>query len=85
MRAAERPHARLSLLSSPVGPFYPFLEEGAPTKIDYQKKGTLILTSLLEHLVWVSLSEILYFELWEKTLLGVVNKFGLREVRHAMQ
>ena len=29
-------------------PFYPFLGEGSPTKIDYIKKGTLILTSLLE-------------------------------------
>ena len=36
----------------PVVPFYPFLgEEGSPTKIDYSKKGTLILTSLLEDLV----------------------------------
>ena len=31
-------------------PFYPFLGEGSPTKIDYRKKGTLILTSLLEDL-----------------------------------
>ena len=30
--------------------FYPFLGEGSPTKIDYRKKGTLILTSLLENL-----------------------------------
>ena len=29
-------------------PFYPFLGEGSPNKIDYRKKGTLILTSLLE-------------------------------------
>ena len=28
----------------------PFLGEGSPTKIDYRKKGTLILTSLLEDL-----------------------------------
>ena len=28
-----------------------FFGEGSPTKIDYRKKGTLILTSLLEHLV----------------------------------
>ena len=27
-----------------------FLGEGSPTKIDYRKKGTLILTSLLEGL-----------------------------------
>ena len=31
-----------------VVPFYPFLGEGSPTKIDYRKKGTLILASLLE-------------------------------------
>ena len=30
---------------------YSFLGEGSPTKIDYRKKGTLILTSLLEDLV----------------------------------
>ena len=36
----------------PVLPFYPFLGEGFPTKIDYRKKGTLILTSLLEDRVW---------------------------------
>ena len=34
-------------------PFYPFLGEGSPTKIDYRKRGTLILTSLLEDLVVV--------------------------------
>ena len=27
---------------------YPFWGEGSPTKIDYRKRGTLILTSLLE-------------------------------------
>ena len=38
-------------LGFPVVPFYPFLGEGSPTKIDYRKKsGTLILTSLLEDL-----------------------------------
>ena len=31
-------------------PFYPFLGEGSPIKIDERKKGTLILTSLLEDL-----------------------------------
>ena len=35
---------------SPSSALLPFLEEGSPTKIDYRKKGTLILTSLLEHL-----------------------------------
>ena len=39
------------LLGPPVVPCYPFLGEGSPTKIDYRKKGTLILTSLLEDLV----------------------------------
>ena len=29
-------------------PSYPFLGEGSPTKIDYRKKGTLILNTLLE-------------------------------------
>ena len=36
-------------------PFYTFLGEGSPTKLDYRKKGILILTSLLEDLglvVW---------------------------------
>ena len=37
-------------LGAPVVPFYPFVGEGSPTKIDYKKKGTLILTSLLEDL-----------------------------------
>ena len=33
---------------SPSSALYPFLGEGSPTKIDYRKKGSLILTSLLE-------------------------------------
>ena len=40
------------ILGPPVVPFYPFLGEGSPAKIDYRKKGTLILTSLLEDLVY---------------------------------
>ena len=36
--------------SNRLGPLFPFLGEGSPTKIDYRKKGTLILTSLLEDL-----------------------------------
>ena len=36
----------LGLLGPPVVPFYPFLG----TRTDYRKKGTLILTSLLEDL-----------------------------------
>ena len=40
------------LLGPPVVPFYPFFGEGSPTtKIDYRKKGALILSSLLEDLV----------------------------------
>ena len=34
-------------------PVYPFWGEGSPTKIDYRKKGTHILTSLLDNLVEV--------------------------------
>ena len=41
-----------NLLGPPVVPFYPFLGEGSPTKIDYRKVGTLILTSLLEELAF---------------------------------
>ena len=37
-------------LGPPVVPFYVFFGEGSPAKIDYIKKGTLILTSLLEDL-----------------------------------
>ena len=40
----------LTLLGPPVVPIYPFLGEGSPTKIDYRKKGTLLLTFLLEDL-----------------------------------
>ena len=32
-------------------PFDPFLGEGSPSKVDNEKKGTLILSSLLEDLV----------------------------------
>ena len=35
----------------PVVPVCPFWREVSPTKIDCRKKGTLILTSLLEDLV----------------------------------
>ena len=35
---------------SPSSTLLPFLGEGSPTKIDYGKKGTLILSSLLEDL-----------------------------------
>ena len=40
------------MLGSPVVLFSSVLGEGSPTKIDYSKKGTRILTSLLEDLVW---------------------------------
>ena len=42
-------------LGPPVVPFHPFFGEGYPTKIDYRKKGTLILTSLLKDLDKVKL------------------------------
>ena len=41
----------LGNLGPPVVPFCPFWGESSPAKIDYSKKGTLILTSLLEDLV----------------------------------
>ena len=45
---------RASHLGPPVVPFLTlFLGEGSPAKIDYRKKGTLILTSLLKDLVIV--------------------------------
>ena len=37
-------------MGPPVSAFFTFLGEGCPTKIDYRKKGTLILASLLEDL-----------------------------------
>ena len=37
-------------LGPPLVPFYSFLVEGSPTTIDYRKKGTLILSSILEDL-----------------------------------
>ena len=47
------------LLGPPGVHFYPFLGEGSPTKIDYRKWVPLILTSLLEALVWVPFTGIL--------------------------
>ena len=44
--------SQLSQRLTPV-PFYPFLGEGSPSKIDYRKKGTLILTSLREELGYI--------------------------------
>ena len=41
-------------LGPPVVPLSPFLGKGSTTKIDYRKKGPLMLTSLLEDLVVVS-------------------------------
>ena len=53
-RVEEQHRASVSMeemwLGPPVVPFCPFLEEGSPIKIDYRKKGTVILTSLLEDL-----------------------------------
>ena len=48
---AERNLAKTKL-GPPVVPL-PFFGEGSPTKIDYRKKGSLILTSLLADLVLV--------------------------------
>ena len=57
-------------LGPPVVPFYPFFGEGSPTKIDYRKKGSLILSSLLEDLAtvarcllsfWVLLSHVVVY------------------------
>ena len=52
-----KPDYTIPLLGPPVAgqvvPFYPFLGEGFPTTIDYRKKGTLILASLLEDLGYV--------------------------------
>ena len=47
----ERSYAVCLFSRSPSSALYPFLGEGSPTKMDYRKKGTLILTSLLEDLV----------------------------------
>ena len=54
--------ATLWFLGLPVVPFYPFLGEGSPTKIDYGEKGTLILTSLPEDLGkhWEGVSFVVY-------------------------
>ena len=43
-----RKRAEGSSLGPPVATFYPFFGEGSPTKTDYRKKGTLILSFLLE-------------------------------------
>ena len=51
--ASQLPQLQFFGLGPPVVPFYPFLGEGSPTKTDYGKKGTLILTTLLEVLVGV--------------------------------
>ena len=55
--AWTKPGTLVHVLGPPVVPFSPlFGWEGFPTKIDYRKKsGTLILTSLLEDLVYPEL------------------------------
>ena len=45
-------------------PLYPFSGEGSPTKIDYRKQGTLILTSLLVDLAYV---------FWSKRLVPLLG------------
>ena len=64
--AMGRPSATSSSLfarspseSCPPLPFFGW--EGSPTKVDYRKVGTLILSSLLEDLVW---SHLCPFSLW---------------------
>ena len=44
------PPPRIDEMLGPPVPFYPCSGEGSPTKTDYGKKGTLILSSLLEDL-----------------------------------
>ena len=52
-------------LGPAVVPFYPFLGEGSPTKIDYREKGTPILTSrLLEDLATEDKDK-LNFQVWD--------------------
>ena len=46
---------------SPSSALLPFLREGSRTKTDYRKKGTLILTSLLEDLVVVFWHLLVFF------------------------
>ena len=43
----------VTYLGPPVVPFLPYSGEGSPTKIDYPKKGTLVITSLLEDLATI--------------------------------
>ena len=52
MSTAIRKRAQLEtrVTRPPSSSLLPFFGEGSPTKIDYRKKGTLILTSLLEDL-----------------------------------
>ena len=48
-------------LGPSVVPFCPFLGQGSPIKIYYRKKGTLILTSLLEDLINVELAGVMVY------------------------
>ena len=43
----------IGIARSPSSALLPFLGEGSPTIIDYRKKVTLILTSLLEDLAGI--------------------------------
>ena len=51
--SGQRPAASgaLPAMAKSVVPLYPFLREGSPSRIDYRKEVTPILTSLLEDLV----------------------------------
>ena len=67
-------------LDPPVVPFYPlFFWEGSALKIDYRKKGTLILTSLLEDLV-VLAWPFYTFVAWSQTPCAAERKFVGRTV-----
>ena len=54
-------------------PFHSFLGEGSPTKIDYRKKGALILTSLLENLGMYSTETCLV--LFTASSVGQISSF----------
>ena len=54
LRLAQQHNPWVYIVAPPVVSFLtPFLGEGSPTKNRLQKKGILILSSLLEALVWL--------------------------------
>ena len=56
-------------------PFYPFLGEGSPAKIDCRKKGSLILTSLLEDLVKIG-AKAKFFRFWRSQVGSACRSGG---------